>query len=431
MKCPKCHYLSFEPEARCRNCGYDLSVPEGDLSLKLDDEARPDEPMVDLALHAVDDPSDPSDPPDLATWAPVASARAGDLAEAPVEPPRRVRASKSSGRAVQAGARGMRAARASAPAATVTPPAESWVPESPPARPVPPTTELPLFVKGLPPEPTDWPTGKVPEAATDPAVTEPTETDPPAIEAMVTEPEVSAPLTPEHVSASIEAGVGDSDGAVSDVEPLLKLYRHLRPPLGVRRQTPVPGRVKAKYSPPASRRLGPFDRDLLEDLQRIEKNERQEAEAQARAAARAAGHSADQADAAARLAAAAVDALVIGGLGAGITWTTLRWCGLPLDRASILPLAPLLAFLLLVGAGYLLMFTAAGGQTIGKMLLGLRVVGGGDGAAGERLSGRQVFFRELLTLPSVLALGAGFLPALVGEGRALHDRIAHTRVVRA
>jgi hypothetical protein len=39
--------------------------------------------------------------------------------------------------------------------------------------------------------------------------------------------------------------------------------------------------------------------------------------------------------------------------------------------------------------------------------------------------------RALFTLPSVLVAGAGFLPALMGEERAVHDRLAHTRVVRA
>ena len=34
MRCPKCHYLSFEPEPRCKNCGYDLAVPEADLAIK-------------------------------------------------------------------------------------------------------------------------------------------------------------------------------------------------------------------------------------------------------------------------------------------------------------------------------------------------------------------------------------------------------------
>ena len=109
---------------------------------------------------------------------------------------------------------------------------------------------------------------------------------------------------------------------------------------------------------------------------------------------------------------------------------TLRWCDLPLERVTVLPAAPTAAFLLIVGLGYLLMFTAAGGQTIGKMALGLRVVG--DAPEARRgLTFKQAFYRELLTLPSVLVLGAGFIPALIGDERALHDRLAHTRVVRA
>jgi uncharacterized RDD family membrane protein YckC len=31
----------------------------------------------------------------------------------------------------------------------------------------------------------------------------------------------------------------------------------------------------------------------------------------------------------------------------------------------------------------------------------------------------------------VFALGLGFLPGLFGQGLAVHDRLAHTRVVRA
>jgi uncharacterized RDD family membrane protein YckC len=95
-----------------------------------------------------------------------------------------------------------------------------------------------------------------------------------------------------------------------------------------------------------------------------------------------------------------------------------------------LPIAPTAAFLLVVGVGYLLMFTAAGGQTIGKMMTGIRVVADDDEHAGETLSVGQAFYREVLTVPSVLAFGAGFIPGLVGEQRALHDRLARTRVVR-
>jgi uncharacterized RDD family membrane protein YckC len=82
--------------------------------------------------------------------------------------------------------------------------------------------------------------------------------------------------------------------------------------------------------------------------------------------------------------------------------------------------------------GYLLLFTAAGGLTICKMLFGIRVVGDDTPyATGGTLSLRQAVYREVVSLPSVLALGLGFLPALFGDERALHDRLAQTRVVRA
>ena len=44
---------------------------------------------------------------------------------------------------------------------------------------------------------------------------------------------------------------------------------------------------------------------------------------------------------------------------------------------------------------------------------------------------RSTALRSLVAIPSVLAFGAGFVPALMGDERALHDRLAHTRVVRA
>src|SRR5947207_1407658 len=52
MRCPKCHYLSFEPEPRCRNCGYDLSFEPDDLLFT--NAARHDEPLVDLDLPVRD-----------------------------------------------------------------------------------------------------------------------------------------------------------------------------------------------------------------------------------------------------------------------------------------------------------------------------------------------------------------------------------------
>jgi uncharacterized RDD family membrane protein YckC len=77
------------------------------------------------------------------------------------------------------------------------------------------------------------------------------------------------------------------------------------------------------------------------------------------------------------------------------------------------------------------MFTAASGQTVGKMAAGIRVVRVLDDPEPHRVTVGQAAIRAILTLSSVLTLGLGFVPALLGRGLAVHDRLAHTRVIRA
>src|SRR6185503_17450352 len=131
---------------------------------------------------------------------------------------------------------------------------------------------------------------------------------------------------------------------------------------------------------------------------------KKEAASEARLAARAA-LPADRAGAGKRLAAAAVDATLLGGLSVVLLWVILRWCDLPLDGALALPVLPTGAFMLLVGLSYLMLFTAAGGQTIGKMLLGIRVIDAGAGSEDMMLTFKQALYREVLALPSILVLG--------------------------
>jgi uncharacterized RDD family membrane protein YckC len=56
MRCPKCHYISFENGDRCRNCGYEFSlavdVQSIDLPIQTGDEATG--PLADLRLTDVD-----------------------------------------------------------------------------------------------------------------------------------------------------------------------------------------------------------------------------------------------------------------------------------------------------------------------------------------------------------------------------------------
>ena len=115
----------------------------------------------------------------------------------------------------------------------------------------------------------------------------------------------------------------------------------------------------------------------------------------------------------------ALDALVL--------YFTLRLLGLGTAQLLELPLLPLVAFLLLLNGGYFIAFTAVGGQSIGKMALGIKVISQEESAVPI---GRATL-RTLAYVVSALPLGAGFLPGVLGADRlALHDRLAHTRVVR-
>jgi uncharacterized RDD family membrane protein YckC len=348
MKCPKCHYLSFEPEPRCKHCGYDFSLAEPDLAIRPGAGADDDDdraPLADFRLHDAD---------------------VGRAAAPLTLGPMRGAAAVQPFAAVSAGTM------------TLERPMPDFRAEPPLAKaaPAPVTTELPLFVKGL--------------------------------------------ADAEAAAAAATAAVAESDA------PLVKVPVTPRAPLAVRRQAPDTARAamaEAAEIKPA-RKLGPFDHDLLEDLQRIE----------AKAAGRSApGRSGDEGwrNAGRRLAAAAIDLTFLAGLVATVVWFTLRQCDLSLAQARALPALPMSLFLTMIVVGYLFLFTAASGQTIGKMLLGLRVIGGPENVFNEPPTLRQATYRALLTLPSVVVLGLGFLPALVGHGLALHDRLTHTRVIRA
>ena len=132
-----------------------------------------------------------------------------------------------------------------------------------------------------------------------------------------------------------------------------------------------------------------------------------------------------------RISAGIIDVGILGTIGAVVVLLTLRIAELTLAEWRILPVAPMLAFLLLLCGGYFILFTAAGGQTIGKMTAGIRVVNAAEDAP-ARVSFGTALIRTVTCLGSVLALGGGFLPVLFSaDRRAFHDRVADTRVVAA
>jgi uncharacterized RDD family membrane protein YckC len=134
----------------------------------------------------------------------------------------------------------------------------------------------------------------------------------------------------------------------------------------------------------------------------------------------------------ARIGGGLIDFAIIAGINALVLYFTLRICELSFAEVRSLPLAPLVAFLLLLDGGYFATFVTAGGQTIGKMAMGTRVIPGDPNAgASERVPLGHAIVRAAAYFVSALPAGLGFLPGLIGQDRrALHDRLADTRVIK-
>jgi uncharacterized RDD family membrane protein YckC len=128
----------------------------------------------------------------------------------------------------------------------------------------------------------------------------------------------------------------------------------------------------------------------------------------------------------ARLAAFAADLLILAAIDVAVVYFTMQICGVALEDFRILPRAPLLAFLLLQNGGYLVTFTA-GGQTLGKMAAGIRVI---SAEPPSTLHLGQAFVRELVWLGLAVPAGLGLLTIFGRDHRGIHDRFAGTRVVR-
>ena len=129
-----------------------------------------------------------------------------------------------------------------------------------------------------------------------------------------------------------------------------------------------------------------------------------------------------------RLRAGAIDLAVLLAKDALVLWLTMRVAGVSLAEWRLLPLVPLVGFLLLLDVAYLVTFTAASGQTIGKMLTGLRVVYGES----DRVPFGHAVLSSVAVLLCAIPAGLGLLPLFLDpERRGAHDRLAGTRVVPA
>lgn len=312
MRCPKCQYISFDTEDRCRNCGYDFSLA-----------APSTEPEPDLTISR-DPPDESSSPADL------------DLAP---EPPTSGESSASSVR------------------------------------------DLPEVA-----EPLDLPLFGEEGAHRAPAGLPPSARTPRSPHRPVGVRGSDAPLSAQDRERSEPSLLGDRDDE----------HEEWQGTIGGR-----PESYSAETFEPGSPEIG---------------------DAEARVgAAREAPAPLDR-----RIAAGLVDAFVLLIIDLTVLYLTRRVTGLAWSELGLLPLAPLIGFLALLDAGYLVTFTAASGQTIGKSMMRLRVVG----ETSTRVPLGNAIVRAVVYLVSVVPLGVGLLPMLFGrDRRAWHDRITGTRVV--
>lgn len=130
----------------------------------------------------------------------------------------------------------------------------------------------------------------------------------------------------------------------------------------------------------------------------------------------------------ARLAAALIDVLLLGSVDVLVIYFTMQICGVGMWDLGVVPKGPLLVFMLVQNGGYLVAFTA-GGQTLGKLVIGIKVV---SADAGSPLDLGRAVVRTAIWLILAAPMGLGFLTtALSHDHRGFHDRVARTRVVRA
>jgi uncharacterized RDD family membrane protein YckC len=127
-----------------------------------------------------------------------------------------------------------------------------------------------------------------------------------------------------------------------------------------------------------------------------------------------------------RAQAAALDLVLLAGLSAVVVYFASRFAHVSIDGLwpSWPYLGAYLAFLALVYAVY---FTGTTGQTLGKIVYGLRVVD----TAGRPPGYLRAAGRAALGALGVVLGGMGLLPVLFDPARrAFHDRVLQTRVIR-
>lgn len=365
MKCPKCGYLGFETTDRCRNCQYDFSLAPfaSDPELTLHGAEHKREHASDFEL------------PPIARQTDKLSATALDLD------------------------------RLFGDSAPPTVASTSAVIESSPVAFEP---ELPVVEVVHVDERDVEIEVEEPEAGFDDNST------PAPMMSMAIEAEPGGRL---NAGAAPVSNIDVDEGALPFDDVPLMPPPAARTPLAVRRSTPEFPRNRPRTTRP-----------VRTDSLNFESASSKSSEA-ADAATETVASLMEMPSLAVRVGAGLIDLALLVGIDAAVLYLTLRVTGLQntLEDLRVLPPIPFVGFLAILSFGYVAAFTVAGGQTIGKMVLSLRVIGD-DGRPVDAAGG---MLRALGCMLVPITLGLSYLPALfTSDHRALHDRLAGTRVVQ-
>lgn len=374
MKCPKCGYLGFETTERCRNCQYDFSLAP-----------HPSEP--ELTLHGDHRNTDIGGDFDLPTMA-----RPNDRVSATALDLDRLFGDPEPGQATPTPQQrsGPSVEQADAAAPPVAAPFDAVIETRDSGPPIADEiAEAPLPVIEMAPEP---------EPGFDPVM------------------EMAAVEIPPPVSDDFLVAQSADEGALPFDDAPLVPPPAARQPLSVRRSTPEVPRNR----PRTTRPVRTLD---------FETSGEPKSSVTAEAATETMASLMESPSLGARVGAGLIDVLLLAGIDVAVVYLTLRVTGLQntMDDLRVLSTVPFVGFLAIVAFGYVAAFTVAGGQTIGKMLLNLRVIGD-DGRPVDAAGG---MLRALGCMLVPITLGLSYLPALfTSDHRAVHDRLAGTRVVR-
>lgn len=221
---------------------------------------------------------------------------------------------------------------------------------------------------------------------------------------------------------------------ITDDVPLITKASPPRPPLAVRRATPEVPRLRSEsraplldeWADPAPAALDRAPRRADEPRAPAGRTIVRHRAAQPEARPEAEDDSAPAAIGA-RALAAAIDLTLLAVVDLIVVYFTMKICRIGFSELGMLPKAPLIAFLVLQNGGYFVAFTTMG-QTLGKMIAGVRVLSDDSESAPDL--GRSAL-RALVWMLLALPAGLGLLSAMFSrDGRGLHDRFAGTRVVR-